>query len=132
MNVPEELLYSREHEWVRVENGEGTIGITDFAQQELGDVVFVDLPTVGAHFESGAALASLESVKAVSEVYSPLSGEITQINDRLVDAPETINDDPYGAGWIVKMKLLNREQLDDLLSASQYREYLEEETGDWS
>ncbi|MFQ5740698.1 MAG: glycine cleavage system protein GcvH [Acidobacteriota bacterium] len=129
MNVPEELLYSKEHEWIRLEEGEGTLGISDHAQQELGDVVFVELPEPGQNFEAEAPLATLESVKAVSEVYSPLSAEVTAVNDLLLDAPEKINEDPYGEGWIVKLKLKDPTQIDRLLSAGQYRSYLEEESG---
>ncbi len=129
MNVPDGLLYSREHEWLDVDDDHkiAKLGITDYAQDQLGDVVFVDLPEPGDGFEVGAALASLESVKAVSEVYSPVSGKVLQVNEMLADSPETINEDPYIKGWIVEIALSDAEELDDLMSASQYENYVEEE-----
>lgn len=130
MNVPEELYYSSEHEWVRVENGEGVVGITDHAQEQLGDVVFVELPDVGAKVAKDESAASLESVKAVSEVYIPVAGEVTAVNDKLADAPETINDDPYGEGWILRLRFSDKSQLDDLMSAKDYAEYVAEEGGE--
>ena len=130
MNVPEELVYSSEHEWVRVENGEGVVGITDYAQEQLGDVVFVELPDVGSDVEKDESAASLESVKAVSEVYLPVSGEVTAVNEKLADSPETINEDPYGEGWILKIRFSDRSQLEDLMSAREYAEYVDEESGD--
>lgn len=127
MKVPEELLYSKEHEWIKLEEGESVVGITDYAQDQLGDVVFVELPEVGDQFELDDSLASLESVKAVSEVYSPLSGEIVAVNERLTEAPELINEDPYGSGWIVRLRMNDLGQVDDLLSAADYTDYVEEE-----
>lgn len=129
MNTPDELLYSKEHEWLEAdaESRSATLGITDYAQDQLGDVVYVELPDVGASVGVGESLGSLESVKAVSEVYSPVSAEITEVNEKLADSPETINDDPYGEGWIVKLKLSDAGQLDDLMSASDYATYVEEE-----
>ncbi len=131
MNTPEGLLYSKEHEWLKVD-GSGkfaTLGITDYAQDQLGDVVFVDLPGVGDEVEVGGTLASLESVKAVSEVYSPVDGRVGEANQELVDRPETINEDPYGKGWIVKLELSDPEQLETLMSAAEYAGYVAEEAG---
>lgn len=121
-NTPEDLKYTKEHEWVR-DNGDGTVtvGITDHAQDALGDLVFVELPEVGRGVESAEACAVVESVKAASDVYSPLGGEVTEANEALSDAPETINDDPYGAGWIFKLRLSDASQLDGLLDATRYQ-----------
>lgn len=104
MNIPQDLLYTKEHEWVRMEGDTAVIGITDYAQGELGDVVFVQLPSVGAKFQQGQAIGSIEAVKAVADIYSPLSGEIVEINVALNDKPEITNQDPYGQGWIAKIK----------------------------
>lgn len=122
--VPGGLAYSKEHEWVAVDGDTGTIGITHHAQDELGDIVFVDLPEVGRAAEAGASFGSVESVKAVSEIYSPVSGEIVAVNDALRDAPESLNKDPYGAGWIVKIRLSKKAELSGLLDAAGYRSYL--------
>ncbi len=126
-NVPEDLKYTKEHEWVK-DNGDGSVsvGITDHAQELLGDLVFVDLPEVGASLEAGGDCAVVESVKAASDVYSPLDGEVTEVNEELNDAPETINSDAYG-GWIFKMKLSDTAQLDGLLDAAAYGALLESE-----
>lgn len=128
MKVPEGLLYNKEHEWIRVEDGKGTIGITDYAQDQLGDLVFVELPQAWDSFEAESELASLESVKAVSEVYCPVSGEILEVNEQLLDSPELINDAPYTDGWIVVMSIGDASQLDALLSAEAYSRYVEEES----
>lgn len=128
MKVPEDLRYSREHEWISVTDGIGTIGITDYAQEELGDVVFVELPETGSSFQKDGSIASLESVKAVSEVYSPVSGEVTEVNQALEDSPELINDEPYRKGWIARIKLSDEKELDDLMNAEEYREFVEEES----
>ncbi len=127
-NVPADLKYTKDHEWVR-DNGDGsvTVGITDHAQELLGDLVFVDLPEVGAALESGGDCAVVESVKAASDVYSPLDGEVTEVNEALGDAPETINSDPYDTGWIFKMSLSDAGQLGDLMDAAAYGELLESE-----
>ena len=122
MMVPQELKYTRDHEWVRIEGEQVTMGITDYAQHELGDVVFVDLPAVGEKIESGAPLASVESVKAVSDVYAPLSGEIMAVNDDLEHSPEFINQDPYGKGWIAVIEPTSPGQLTGLLSAKDYED----------
>jgi glycine cleavage system H protein len=120
MNVPPELRYSREHEWVRVDGNVARIGITDFAQESLGDVVFVQLPDVGLDVIAGASAAEIESTKSVSDVYVPLSGTVQAVNDALVDAPELVNQDPYGAGWIIEMTLADPGELDALMDAAAY------------
>ena len=127
-NLPQELKYTKDHEWIRDE-GDGTVavGITDHAQELLGDLVFVDLPEVGAALEAGADCAVVESVKAASDVYSPLNGEVTEVNEALGDTPEVINEDPYGDGWIFKMKLADAADLGGLLDAADYEAILAEE-----
>ncbi len=124
MSVPEELQYTKSHEWVRTEGANATIGITDHAQDELGDVVFVELPEVGATFDTGDSFGTVESVKAVSDLYTPVGGEVVEVNEALNDQPEKINEDPYGEGWIVKLSVSDEG---DLLSASDYEQFLEEE-----
>lgn len=124
MSVPEDLKYTKSHEWVRIEDGVATLGITEHAQDELGDVVFVDLPEQGTTFETGDSFGTVESVKAVSDLYTPVGGEVAEVNSALEDAPEKINEDPYGDGWIVK---LNSSGEGDLLSAADYEKLLEEE-----
>jgi len=126
MEFPEDLKYTREHEWVSVEGKVATIGITDHAQHQLGDVVFVELPAVGDRLEKSDAFGVVESTKAVSDIYAPVSGEVVEVNDDLPDNPELINEDPYGDGWIVKVTLGDPTDLDDLLSADEYRAYVEE------
>ena len=121
MNVPQELRYSREHEWVRVDGSVARIGITDFAQESLGDVVFVQLPDVGLEIVAGASAAEIESTKSVSDVYVPVSGVVSSVNDALVDAPELVNQDPYGAGWILEVTLADVSELDRLMDADAYR-----------
>ncbi|MGE5549986.1 MAG: glycine cleavage system protein GcvH [Bacteroidota bacterium] len=120
MMVPRGLKYTREHEWVKIEGNRATIGITDFAQHELGDVVFVDLPDVGQKMTSGATLASVESVKAVSDVYAPLIGEVVAVNEDLEHSPEYVNQDPYGKGWIAVIEISEPSQLPELMSAEEY------------
>ena len=124
MSVPEELQYTKSHEWVRTEGDTATIGITDHAQDELGDVVFVELPEVGTTFDAGDSFGTVESVKAVSDLYTPVGGEVVGVNEALNDQPEKINEDPYGEGWIVKLSVSDEG---DLLSASDYEQFLEEE-----
>jgi glycine cleavage system H protein len=126
MEFPEDLKYTREHEWVLIDGSTATIGITDHAQHELGDVVFVELPAVGDRVEKTEAFGVVESTKAVSDVYAPLSGEVTEINDDLPDNPELINEDPYGDGWMIKIAVGDAPDLDDLLSAEEYRKFVEE------
>jgi glycine cleavage system H protein len=124
LSVPEELQYTRSHEWVRTEDGTATIGITDYAQEELGDIVYVELPEEGATFDAGDSFGTVESVKAVSDLYTPVGGEVVEVNEALNDSPEKINEDPYGDGWIVKLRVSDEG---DLLSASDYEQLLEEE-----
>lgn len=121
---PTNLHYTKEHEWVRVEQDIAVVGITDHAQKELGDIVYVDLPRVGTTVEQGKALGSVESVKAVSDIYAPLSGEVIEINDALSTAPEKLNEDPHGAAWLVKLRLSTADQIKQLLSAEDYEAYV--------
>jgi glycine cleavage system H protein len=121
---PADLKYTKEHEWVRVEGDTGTIGITDHAQQELGDIVFVDLPKPGAHVAQGKPLGSVESVKAVSDIYSPVTGEVVEINEALAEAPEKINSDPHGEAWLVKIRMTAPRELDPLMAAADYESYI--------
>jgi glycine cleavage system H protein len=124
---PENFRYTKEHEWVNVQGDTGTIGITDHAQKELGDIVYVDLPKVGMTVEKGKTLGSVESVKAVSDLYSPVSGEVTAVNDLLATSPEKLNADPHGAAWMVKIKLSVPAEVADLMSAADYQKYAGEE-----
>jgi glycine cleavage system H protein len=121
---PENFRYTKEHEWVLADGDAGTIGITDHAQQELGDIVYVDLPKVGTRIDAGKSLGSVESVKAVSDIYAPVSGEITEINESLADAPEKLNRDPHGDAWLVKIRLSNPEEIQRLMSAADYQSYV--------
>ncbi len=125
MNIPEDLQYTKSHEWVRIEGDTATIGITDHAQDELGDVVFVELPDEGATFDAGESFGTVESVKAVSDLYTPVGGEVVEVNSALEDAPENINEDPYGEGWIVKLRTTDEA---DLLSPEEYEKVVEEES----
>jgi glycine cleavage system H protein len=127
-NVPEELQYSKDHEWLRVEGNTGTIGITDHAQNSLGDVVYVELPKVGETFEAHEAFGSVESVKAVSEIFMPVSGEVIAVNESLQDEPEKVNTDPYGDAWMVRVRLANSGEIDSLLSAAEYEDFTKAET----
>jgi glycine cleavage system H protein len=126
MNAPEGLLYSKDHEWIRREGETATLGITDFAQSELGDIVFVELPAKGAPLEAGKEFGTVESVKAVSEVFSPLSGQVIEVNEALRDHPELVNTDPYGAGWILKLKSTKGTEFDAMMSASAYAKLIEQ------
>ena len=125
MNIPEDLQYTKSHEWVRIEGDTATIGITDHAQEELGDVVFVELPDEGATFDAGESFGTVESVKAVSDLYTPVGGEVVEVNSALEDAPENINEDPYGEGWIVKLRTSDEA---DLLSPEEYEKVVAEES----
>ncbi len=125
MNIPEDLQYTKSHEWVRIEGDTATIGITDHAQDELGDVVFVELPEEGDTFDAGESFGTVESVKAVSDLYAPVGGEVVEVNSALEDAPENINEDPYGEGWIVKLRITDEA---DLLSPEEYEKVVEEES----
>ena len=125
MLIPDDLRYSADHEWIRVDDGKARIGITDYAQDALGDVVFVDLPEVGAAAEAGASISEVESTKSVSDIYAPVSGTIVEVNTDLADAPERLNEDPYGEGWICVIEVSDAAELDKLLSAAAYRELVE-------
>jgi glycine cleavage system H protein len=123
---PENFRYTKEHEWVSVEGGIGTIGITNHAQSELGDIVYVDLPKIGSSAEAGKTIGSVESVKAVSDIYSPVTGEVVEINELLSSQPEKLNEDPHGAAWLVKVRLANAAEVQNLLSAADYQNYVGE------
>ena len=120
MNFPAELKYTKDHEWIRIEGGEAVVGITEFAQSELGDIVFVDINTVGQHVDKEAVFGTVEAVKTVSDLFMPLSGTVLAVNEGLADDPASVNKDPYGAGWMVRIKLDNTGDADGLLSADQY------------
>ena len=128
MNIPSDLKYSREHEWLRMESNLVTIGITDYAQEELGDIVNVELPDEGDDIHKDEAFGAVESVKASSEVFSPVSGKIVEVNEPLMDAPEMINEDPYDEGWMVKVELSDSSELDELMDAAGYEQYIKEES----
>ncbi len=127
MEFPEDLMYTEEHEWVQIEGDLAIIGVTDFAQDQLGDVVFVELPEVGTVLKEGKPFGVVESVKAVSDVYAPLSGEVVEINEELPEAPEVINTSPYEDGWMIKIHFSDPSQLDGLMDADAYRAFVEEE-----
>ena len=126
MNIPKDLKYTEDHEWVRLEGDHAFIGITDYAQGELGDVVYVDLPADGDEFGKQDVFGSIEAVKAASDLYCPISGKIVEINEKVADVPETINKDPYGSGWMVKIKVSDVSELDDLLDAAGYEQFIGE------
>ena len=123
-NIPENLRYSKDHEWIEVDGETASVGITDYAQHALGDVVYIDMPRVGDKLNLHEAFGSVESVKAVSEIFMPVAGEITEVNDGLNDAPENVNNDPYAAGWMIKVKMDNPLEADAMLSSIEYEEYL--------
>lgn len=125
MNVPSDLKYNKTHEWVRVEGDVAVVGITDFAQTELGDVVYVDLPEVGKTFKAGETFGTVESVKTVSDVYAPVSGEVVEVNGLLANASETVNKDPFGEGWMIKIKMADASELGNLLDAEGYKAGIE-------
>lgn len=127
MNFPNDLKYTKEHEWVRVEGNNATVGITDYAQKELGDIVFVDLPQVNSEVEQNSAFGVVESVKAVSDLYSPISGKVIKVNGGLSDTPEHVNNDPYGKGWMIVVEMKDKGELSSLFDASKYQAYVEEE-----
>jgi len=129
-NTPEDLSYTKDHEWVRVKGDEAAVGITDHAQNQLGDVVYVELPKVGDKFEASEPFGSVESVKAVSEIYMPLGGSVIGVNESLNDSPEQVNEDPYGEGWMIRIKIDNPSQVDALLTAVEYEDYIKEESTD--
>jgi glycine cleavage system H protein len=123
---PSDYRYTKDHEWIKAEGSTGTIGITEYAQKELGDVVFVELPKLGAKLKAGAMLGTVESVKAVSEIYSPVSGEVLEVNSALADTPEKINQDPHGAAWLVRIRLDNPQETGALMDAVAYQAYIAE------
>ncbi len=127
MEFPEDLKYSKEHEWVLVEGNVATVGITDYAQDQLGDIVFVELPGLGDKVSKEDAFGVVESVKAVSDVYAPVSGKVLEVNDDLPENPEMLNEDPYGDGWMIKIEMNDLEELQDLMTAAEYEEYVAEE-----
>jgi len=127
MEFPEDLKYSKEHEWVLVEGSVATVGITDYAQDQLGDIVFVELPAVGDKVSKEDAFGVVESVKAVSDIYAPVSGKVVEVNDDLPENPEMLNEDAYGDGWIIKIEMNDPEELQDLMTAAEYEEYVAEE-----
>ena len=127
MKFPKKLRYTREHEWVLIEGSQATVGITDFAQHELGEVVFVELPKVGDSVTKDEPFGVVESVKAASDVYAPVSGEVTEANDDLVSSPELINDDPYGDAWLIRVEMSDASEVEHLMTAQEYKDYVEEE-----
>lgn len=127
-NYPKELRYDKEHEWVRVDGDTALIGISYFAQDQLGEVVYVDLPSEGDDVVAGETFGEIESVKSVSELYAPISGEIVRVNDALGDSPETVNEDPYGEGWMIEVRMDDPSQIDDLMSAEEYETFIAEES----
>ena len=124
---PDDLLYTKEHEWIRVNDNLGTIGITDFATKELGEVVYVELPKVGDKFKVGDAFGNVESVKAVSELFLPCTGEVIEVNEDLGNSPELLNEDPYGKAWLIQIRMKDPSETTDLMSAEEYDEYIKEE-----
>lgn len=130
MKFPADCVYTKEHEWVRVQEGLAVVGITDYAQKELGDVVFVELPKVGDTFDTNETFANVESVKAVSEVFSPVAGEVLEVNQELAGSPQLVNEDPYGDGWFIKLKIADAEELKDLLKPDEYAEFVAEESAE--
>ncbi len=127
MVIPPDLRYTKEHEWVRLADGIGTVGITDYAQDQLGDIVYVGLPEAGKQLNQLAVFGEIESVKAVSELYSPVTGEVVEANQALTGSPELINDSPYDRGWLMKVRLADESEVDRLLAAEQYSDYIERE-----
>lgn len=127
--IPEDLKYTNDHEWARQRDAVVVVGLTDHAQRQLGDVVFVELPSVGDRFEAGEAFGSVESVKAVSEVYAPVTGQVTKVNEGLSESPENINAEPYGDGWLIEIQMANASQATGLLTAAEYTAYIDDEAG---
>lgn len=124
MNVPNNLKYSKEHEWVKVEGDTATVGITDFAQSELGDIVFVEIDTVGDEIDADEVFGTIEAVKTVSDLFMPVGGEVLELNEKLEDEPELVNSDPYGDGWLIKVKLSDASQLENLMDATAYKDMI--------
>lgn len=127
MEFPDDLKYTKEHEWVRVAGNIATIGITEYAQEQLGDIVYLEFPEEGEAVTKGDGFGVVESVKAVSDIYAPISGEVVEVNDPLKEAPETLNEDPHGEGWLVRVEMSNTEELDDLLTSKAYQAFIKEE-----
>lgn len=125
--LPEDRKYSKEHEWIQIDGDRGTVGITDYAQSQLGDVVYVELPEVGATVGAMEVFGTIESVKAVSELYSPVKGEVLEVNEKVVESPELVNSDPYGDAWLIVVKVQDASDLDALMTAAQYQEYVDAE-----
>ncbi len=125
MNIPENLKYTKDHEWIKVDGDEAYVGITDYAQNELGDVVFVEIETEGEKLDKEEVFGTVEAVKTVSDIFMPISGEVEEVNPKLEDTPEIVNKDPYGEGWLIKVKISDKSELDDLLEASKYKELTE-------
>ncbi len=124
MNIPADLKYSKDHEWARIEGDVAVVGITDYAQNELGDIVYVELPEVGTQVEQGKTFGTIEAVKAVSDLFAPVSGEVVEVNEKLNDSPELVNQDPYGEGWMIKIKMSNPDEVNELLSKEDYEALL--------
>lgn len=128
MDFPEDLKYSRSHEWLRVEGDEAVVGLTDYAQEELGDIVYVELPEEGEELEKDSVFGVVESVKATEDLFSPVSGKVVEVNSPLDDAPEMVNEDPYGDGWLIRLEMSDKNELNELMNAQQYRAYVEAES----
>ncbi len=124
MNLPDNLKYTKDHEWIRVEGDEAYVGITEYAQEELGDIVFVEIETEGEELDKEEVFGTIEAVKTVSDLFMPVSGKVSEVNSKLEDAPEMINQDPYGDGWLIKISIRDKSQLDDLLDSSKYEEMI--------
>ncbi len=126
MNFPDNLKYTKEHEWLRIENGLAVLGITDYAQSELGDIVFIEFPEIGKSFSQNDSIGTIEAVKTVAELYAPVSGEVVEVNDELADTPELVNQDPYEKGWMLKIKLNDPSEVDALMDGAAYKEHVAE------
>lgn len=126
MEYPDDFYYTKDHEWIKVQGNTATIGITEYAQKQLGDIVYIELPEVGDRFEAGDPIGSIESVKAVSEVFCPVSGEMIEVNEKVATEPDLVNSDAHGAGWLVKIKIEDKSELDGLMDSDEYQEYIEE------
>jgi len=127
MEYPDDFYYTKTHEWIKVQGNIGIVGITEYAQKQLGDIVYIELPEIGEKFEAGDPIGSIESVKAVSEVFIPVSGEIIEVNEKVATEPDIVNSDAHGAGWLIKIKINDKSELDNLMDSDEYQEYIEEE-----
>lgn len=125
MNIPENLKYTKDHEWIKIDGDEAYVGITDYAQNELGDIVFVEIETEGENLDKEEVFGTVEAVKTVSDIFMPISGEVMEVNSKLEDSPEIVNKDPYGEGWLIKVKISDKSELDDLLEGGKYKELIE-------